>query len=150
MTHSFPTRRASHLLKACSRRPQTAIEQDDRKRDAARHVSGLEIVELDAAWPVLAGEHPETEEHEQQRSADAGGNQPREDAQDDESCAEEDKLVADFHMVFSTAETGVGTLSAITTAAVVQHRGATERSGWPCCLTNEFNNRKRGGWGEGG
>src|SRR3546814_17675157 len=62
----------------------------------------------------------------------AGGNQPREDAQDDESCAEEDKLVADFHMVFSTAESGVGTLSAITTAAVVQHRGAMERRGWPC------------------
>src|SRR3546814_15100462 len=81
---------------------------------------------------------PKTEEHRQQRRADAGGNQPREDAQDDESCAEEDKLVADFHMVFSTAETGVGTLSAITTAAVVQHRGATERSGWPCCFTYEL------------
>src|SRR3546814_9594900 len=70
-------RRPERDLKACSRRPQTAIEQDDRKRDAARHVSELEIVELDAAWPVLAGEHPETEEQEQQRSADAGGNQPQ-------------------------------------------------------------------------
>ena len=51
-------------------RRQAPLDQDHRERDGSRIADERRIVELDAARPVLAQQHPEPEEHEQRRRAE--------------------------------------------------------------------------------
>ena len=63
------------------RRPPSnrTIASDDR----ADRVGRLKVVELDAAEAVLAGQHAEREKDQQQRGADARGDDAGEDAEQD-------------------------------------------------------------------
>ena len=79
-------------------RLETALEQDHRERHAADQVGGGEVVVLDAARSILAGQHAEHQEHQQHRRADAAGQQSGEDAQHAERAAEQDQLVGELHV----------------------------------------------------
>ena len=50
---------------------QTALEQDQDEADDSHRPSELGVVELDAAWAVGAQEHPERQEGDENRNADA-------------------------------------------------------------------------------
>ncbi len=76
---------------------QPAVEQDDGERDAAYDVGGEVVVEEDPARPVLAEEHAEPEEHEQQWRADPGRDQTDEDAEEQQEGSQQDQLIAKLH-----------------------------------------------------
>jgi hypothetical protein len=64
---------------------------------ASDRISGLEVVEGDAAQAVLAGQHAEREEDEEQRGADARRDDAGEDADQDQAGADEDEGVTEIH-----------------------------------------------------
>ena len=83
-------RRPEHAAEDREPRPQAAVEEDDRERDRADEVGDRVVVEGDAARPVLAGEHADDEEDEEQRRPEARRDQAREDAEHDQRRADED------------------------------------------------------------
>ena len=82
-------RRRQHAAKGGKPRAQAAVEQDQRQRDRADHVGRAHVVELDAARPPFAREHPDDQEHEQQRRAEAHRHQARHDAGQDQESAQQ-------------------------------------------------------------
>ena len=51
---------------------QAAVEQDDRQGNIADHIGGGEVIELDTADAVLAGEHAHHQENQQRRHPEPG------------------------------------------------------------------------------
>ena len=86
-----PDREAQHR----GMRLEAALEQDHRERHAADQVGGGEVVVLDAARSILAGQHAEYQEHQQHRCAEAAGQQAGEHAQHTERRTDEDHLVGE-------------------------------------------------------
>ena len=68
-------RGSDHLADRRDVREHAALEQDQRERDRARIAHEGRVVELDAARPVLAEQHPEPEEQQQR-----GGPEPIDEA----------------------------------------------------------------------
>ena len=71
-------------------RVQPAREQDQRQRDDADRLGDGGIVEVDAAEPLRAGEHPDAEEEEEGGHAGAPGRLAREDADEDEDAGQDE------------------------------------------------------------
>jgi hypothetical protein len=80
---------------------QAAVEQDDGKRDAADYVGCEVVVEIDAARAVLAEEHAERQERQQQGRPDPRRDQTDEDAEEQEKRPQQDQLVGKLHCVLS-------------------------------------------------
>jgi hypothetical protein len=74
-----------------------AVENDHGERESPDYIGGLEVVESDPARPVLAGEHAEKQEHEQQRRAHARGDVARHDADEQQRRADQDGEVPELH-----------------------------------------------------
>ncbi len=82
-------RRRQHAAKGGKPRAQAAVEQDQRQRDRADHVGRAHVVELDAARTSFTREHPDDQEHEQQRRSEAHCHQARHDAGQDQESAQQ-------------------------------------------------------------
>ena len=82
-------RRPQHAPEGRKPRTQPAVEQDERQRDRADHVGGAHVVELEAAQPLLAREHPDDQKHQQQRRPEAHRHQARHDARQHQEGAEQ-------------------------------------------------------------
>ncbi len=74
-------------------RTQTAIEQDDRKRQRSDQISEAVIGETDPARAIFSGQHAHGEEHQQDGRAEARGDQAGEYACHDEARAEQERGV---------------------------------------------------------
>ena len=66
-------RREQHGTHRAPRRRQPALEEDDRQADHPERPREMRIVEVDAARAVRAEQHPEREEPDQHRHAEARG-----------------------------------------------------------------------------
>jgi hypothetical protein len=77
-------RRREHAADIGKARAQAAVEQDQRERHGADQIGGSVIVEHDMSGSVLAREHADHQEHEQQRRAEAQRKQARQDARQHE------------------------------------------------------------------
>ncbi len=82
-------RRPEHAAEGRKARAQAAVEQDQRQRDRAHHIGGANVVEHQAARPALASEHADDQEHQQQRCAEAQGDEARHDAGEHQQGAEQ-------------------------------------------------------------
>ena len=58
----------------------------------------VEVVELDAAGPVLAGKHAHHQEQQQQRHAQACRHVAQQDAHEEQQAAGQQEVVGRFHM----------------------------------------------------
>ena len=79
-----------HGAVALEARAQAAIEQDQRQRDRADQIGGTDVLEFDMTGAGITREHADDEEHQQQRRAEAQGQQARQDAGHDQDRAKED------------------------------------------------------------
>ena len=75
------------------RRLQPALEQDDHQGDAAEQVGHVEIAEYDSARAVLAGQHSQREEHQQQRGLRPGAQQAGDNGRQHQGANDQDRLV---------------------------------------------------------
>ena len=73
-------RRTKHVAKGRKARAQAAVEQDQGERDRAHDIGRAHVVEANAAGPRFARQHADQQEYEQQRRAEAHGDQARQDA----------------------------------------------------------------------
>ena len=83
-------RRAEHQPERRDPRAQAAVEQDQRQGDRADEVGEAEVGEADAERAVLAGDHADHEEDEQQRSAEPRRQQAGQDPDQHQGGAEQD------------------------------------------------------------
>ena len=72
--------------KACA---QSAIEQNKGQRDRADGIGDADVIELDAARSVLASQHANQKEDQQQRRPEAHRDQARQDAGEHQQAAEQ-------------------------------------------------------------
>ncbi len=70
-------------------RAQAAIEQNKGQCDRPDRVRRVNVVELDTAWPVLAGQHADQKKDQQQRRSETQRDQARQDAGEDQQTAEQ-------------------------------------------------------------
>ena len=78
-------------------RAQAAVEQDHRERRLRDQRGDEEVLEDDAARPVLAGEHADAEEEQQQRQAEPGGDGAGEHADEQQQAGEQEERVDSGH-----------------------------------------------------
>jgi hypothetical protein len=74
--------------KALQAGAHAAVEQDHRQRRGPRQIGQPVIVEDDAAGSVLAGQHADHQEHQQQRHAEARRDHGRQDAEHEQQTGE--------------------------------------------------------------
>ena len=84
-----PQRDSEHLFAGA----QTAVEDDDRERDAAHELRGVNVVEPKTAGAVFTGEHAEQQKYEQQRRSQPCGDRTRHDAYDDQQRREQYQMI---------------------------------------------------------
>jgi len=72
---------------------QTAVEEDHGKSEIADEERGLVVVEQNAAGTILTCEHADAEEDEQERKAEARGDQRREHTREQQASAQQKKSV---------------------------------------------------------
>ena len=87
--HRRPERRAY----APDLRVETAVEENDRERDRTDEVGDPGIVEPDATQAVLARQQAHGEKHQQQRGADAEGDEAGEGRNGDQPRADQNRKV---------------------------------------------------------
>jgi hypothetical protein len=84
---------ASTLRNAAKRgetRAQPAVEQDQRQRDRAHDIGHPHVVEFDAARSLLARQHADDQEDQQQRRPEPQGDQAGQDAGQHQERADQD------------------------------------------------------------
>jgi len=89
--------RPEHQPHHVARRPEPALEQNDGQGDRADREGRAVVVEVDLEDAVLAGQHAEEQEDQQQRRAEPRGNHARENAEQDQQRADEDELIDEIH-----------------------------------------------------
>ncbi len=75
-----------------------AIEQDRRERHAADQVGGIEVVERDAAWTVLASQHSDHEKDQKDRRSHSARGKTGENAKQAKRRGDKDHLMGEFHV----------------------------------------------------
>src|SRR5262249_166016 len=82
-------RRAEHVAEGCEPGAQAPVEQNQRERHRPHDVRAADVGEHDHARSGLAGEHAHEQEHEQERRAEAHGDEARQDAGEHQQRAEQ-------------------------------------------------------------
>ncbi len=92
--------RPKRLLQHAPFGAEASLEQNGSKRQTADQIGGSEIVELDSPRAVLARQHPDADERQEQRRSKTGGKKPRQGREQAEHARDEDDLVARIHQLW--------------------------------------------------
>src|SRR5262245_25778701 len=79
----------ARTLRKVTKRVQAAVEQDEGQRDRTDRIGDTDVIELDTAGPVFAGQHADQEEDQQQGRAKAHRDQARQDAGEHQQAAQQ-------------------------------------------------------------
>ena len=81
--------RSQHVPQAGETGAKAAIKQDQCKRDRTDRIGSADIVELDAPWPALTGEHADQQKHQEQGRAESQRDEARQDAGENQQAAKQ-------------------------------------------------------------